>query len=246
MYKIIIAIVFIVSLILYLKFNKKKYIMVICAPGGDMYNYKSLMEYSISLSKLVKRELLIQDAGDIIGGSKWENYFNMNNIESRELVKYNYMDKRVVGKKNVLYLDITDATFWTKLKNAKNQNIAIIAHDLDAALSILKNIVDKPHKIEYNLLIYNLAQRIKTMVGKYIIIDIKDEYYIINDKYRVRKIHNILKKHTIQTILCRKKNERYDSMSDKYNIIEFSQIFGELNVYDDYIREILINELYNI
>ena len=173
MYKIILAIVFIVSLILYLKFNKKKYLMVICAPGGDIGSYKTLLEYSISLSKSLKRELLVQDANDIIRNSKWENYFNMNNIHTRELVKYNYMDKKIMGKRDVLYLDIMDATFWTKLKNSKNQNVALIATDLDGAIKILKSIVEIPHKIEYNLLIYNLVQRVKNMVGKYMVLDIK-------------------------------------------------------------------------
>ena len=243
MYKIILAIVFIVSLILYLKFNKKKYLMVICAPGGDIGSYKTLLEYSISLSKSLKRELLVQDANDIIRNSKWENYFNMNNIHTRELVKYNYMDKKIMGKRDVLYLDIMDATFWTKLKNSKNQNVALIATDLDGAIQILKSIVEIPHKIEYNLLIYNLVQRIKNMVGKYMVIDIKDEYFIINNKYKVRKINNILKKHTIQTILCREKTDRYDQLDKNYNIVEFKQLFRELNVYDEYICDILIDEL---
>ena len=220
--------------------------MVICVSGGEISEYKTLMEYSISLSKSIKRELLIQDADDIIGGSKWENYFNMNNIDSRELVKYDYMDKKVKGRKDVLYLDIMDATFWTKLKNAKNQNVAIIAQDLKGSIQILENIVDVPHKIEYNLLIYNIVQRVKIMVRKYMILDIKDEYYIINNKYRVRKIHNILKKYTIQTILCKKKYDRIKILEDGYNIIEFDQLFRELNVYDEYIRNIVIDELYNI
>ena len=243
MYKIIIVIVLIISLLLYLKFNKKKYIMVICKKGESIEKYKILMEYTVSLAKQLKRELLLQDANDIINSTKWENYFDMNKIGVKELVTYDYINNRVNDKKDVYYVDMMDTLFWTNIKNTKKQHLAIICNNIDSGLEILKSIVDIPFHIEYNLLVYNVIHRIKHMVRKYMVIENKEGYYIINNKYKVRKIHNILKKYTIQTILCKNKLTNQEKLEMTYNIILFSDLFKDMGITDPYLEQIIIDRL---
>ena len=243
MLKILITSIVILGLLLYFKLNKKKYIVFILSNSAIERKYiKQMIEYGLGYSKLLKRELILQNAVDIIGDhSKWSIYFDMNSFPknySGKMVRV--VNGNIDNKMNTKYYDMNDPLCYTKCKNNNSECLGIVCQN--NSLSVLSHIVDEPIKIKYNILIENTINNIKKLLGKYIILSIYDGTIIINGKYRVTNLELQLKRLSIQTILLLNDTDAFEFLKKKYNIVKIDELEGICHM-DDYFKYIIINEL---
>ena len=245
MLKIIVLSIVVLGVLLLLRLTRKRYIMFIIDDDRIDRSYiKPLVE---GLCKENNRELILQNSSDYFGCiSRWDNYFNISKFPkcySNIKLEVDHNNNPITRMKTTSY-NITDPLLYTYLKEDRSECFVIHSQgSLLTSINILKGIVKEPYSVEYNLLVSNILDTIRKVLGKYIILTIEEGYLILNRKYITNNLEKRLEKMSVQTVLLLNDSDAFYYLKKKYNVLNVDDIDILKNIKDPYLKYIVVSLL---